>query len=79
MNVKNAIIQFLANEFHLDPENISEDTTFEQDLGVPAHEVEDLLHNLEDALNISIPEDQVGDITTVGQLLESLETEGREE
>lgn len=79
MNLKKAIIQFLANEFHLEPENITEDTSFESDLGVLPTQLPELLRNLQDALNITLTEEQIAGIATVGQLLESIESEDGEE
>lgn len=75
MNVRLAIIQFLANEFHLAPENITEDTTFDQDLKLSDDQIADLLRNLQDALNISLPEETIGSITSVGDLFAVLEPE----
>ncbi len=79
MNLKPAIIQFLANEFHLEPENITEDTSFETDLGVTSVQLPDLLRNLQDALNITLTEEQISNITTVGQLFAALESEDSED
>ncbi len=75
MNVRLAIIQFLANEFHLTPESITEDTTFDQDLKLSEDQIAELLHNLQDALNLSLPEEAMGSITSVGQLFAVLEPE----
>jgi acyl carrier protein len=79
MNINNAIISFLANEFHLDPESINEETSFDVDFGLNADQVTELLQNLQDSLNIILPEDRVADINTVGQILESLEAEDDED
>jgi acyl carrier protein len=79
MNIKNAIIQFLANEFHMEADNINEDTSFETDFGLNSDQIVELLQKLEDSLNIELPEDQTPDITTVGNLLESIESEEGEE
>lgn len=78
MNIQIAIIQFLANEFHLEPESVTEDTSFDQDLGLNPDQIADLLRNLQDALNLSLPEEAVGSITTVGQLFAALEPEDDE-
>lgn len=75
MNIKIAIIQFLANEFHQEASNINEDTNFETDLGLNSAQVGELLHNLQDALNVALPEDSATNIATVGQLFEALEPE----
>ncbi len=79
MNIKNAIIQFLANEFHMEADSINEDTSFETDFGLNASQVEELLQKLEESLNIILPEEQTSSIVTVGQLLESIESEDAED
>lgn len=75
MNLKTAIIQFLANEFHLEAENITEDTNLTTDLGLTADQIADMLRNLQDSLNIILPEEQSESITTIGQILEAAESE----
>ncbi len=77
MNVKPAIVQFLANEFHLEPEGITEDTNFSEDLGINPAQIAELLKNLQDALNIVLPEE--ANITTVGELFAAVESEEDED
>lgn len=74
MNLKTAIIQFLANEFKFDPQNLSVDTSFSQDLGLSESEISDLFQRLQDALNFILPEDH-NHISTIGQLIEQVEPE----
>lgn len=76
MNIRVAILQFLANEFHLEAENITEDTSFAEDLGLNPDQITELMKNLQDSLNIVLPEDI--NITTVGQLFAALEPEDNE-
>ena len=79
MNIKTAIIQFLANEFHLDAEHLTEDTNFTSDLGLNSTQVGELLQNLQDSLNIILPVDGEATITTIGQLLAAVENEEGED
>lgn len=74
MNLKSAIIQFLANEFKFDPNTLSLDTSFSQDLGLSDSEVTDLLQRLQDSLNFILPEGSA-DITTIGQLVSTVDPE----
>lgn len=69
MNLRPAIIQFLANEFKFDANNLNPDTSFAQDLGLSPAELSDLLQRMQDALNFILPEDSQTEITTVGQLI----------
>ncbi len=75
MQIKTAIIQFLSDEFHLDPEGLNPDTAFEADLGLSSSQLADLLQRLQDSLNIILPEDKLDSITTVNSLLELMEEE----
>ena len=75
MQIKTAIIQFLSDEFHLDPEGLNPDTAFEADLGLSPQQLADLLQRLQDSLNIVLPEDKLDSITTVSNLLELMEEE----
>ena len=75
MQVKTAIIQFLSDEFHLDPEGLNPDTAFGADLGLSSQQLADLLQRLQDSLNIILPEDKLDSIITVSNLLELMEEE----
>ncbi len=72
MRLQLAILQFLGNELQLDPETILPDTPFSE-LGLDPVHLSDLLHRLQDALAITLPEDKVPQIITVGDLLDAVE------
>lgn len=78
MQIQTAIIQFLSNEFKMEPDNLNPDTSFSADLGLSPDALSDLFQRLQDSLNISLPEDKVAGITTVGQLLEAVSEEDHE-
>ena len=73
MQVAPAIIQFLANEFQLDPDHLNPDTRFTTDLGLTAEQLTDLLQRLQESLGVILPEDKVPAIATIGNLLELFE------
>ncbi len=68
-NLKTPIIQFLANEFKLDPDSVGLDLNFQTDLNLSPSEVIDLLQRIQDALNFTLLDDQLGQITTIEDLL----------
>jgi acyl carrier protein len=74
-NLKQAIIEYLADEFHLNSDQISEDTQFAADLNLTPPQILDLLQRLQDALNFSLPEDKLTEINSVMDLFEILEPE----
>jgi acyl carrier protein len=77
-NLERAIIQFLANEFHLRPEDILPDTDFYLDLNLNKEQLADLFERMEDALNFILTEDKIGEIKTVSDLMISLEPDSNE-
>jgi acyl carrier protein len=77
-NLNQAVIQFLANEYHLLPENIMPDTDFIVDLGLSRDQLQDLISRMQDSLDFILPEDKISEINTVSDLLASLEPENHE-
>lgn len=75
MNLQSAIIQFLANEFHFEADQVTPDTNFQTDLGLTPTQVTDLLQRLQESLDFILPEDKTDSITTVGALLQLTETD----
>jgi len=74
-NLEQAIIQFLADQFQLSPENIIPDTDFYQDFNLNEEQLTDLIGRMQDALEFTLPEDKIAEIHTVGDLLNSLHPE----
>ncbi len=72
MRLKQATLEFLANELHLETSAITAESSFAE-LGVDATQMADLLQKLQEALGIILPEDKVATISTVGDLLEMVE------
>lgn len=77
--LKAAIIEFLANEFKLDPADISEEMSFSSDLHLDPDREADLFQRLQDALNFTLPEDKLTGIATVGDLLDAISPEPQDE
>ena len=71
--LEKALIEFLANEFKLKPENINPDTSFITHLGLTSNELQDLLQRLQDSLNIILPEEKITQIDTVSDLLQAVQ------
>lgn len=73
MQIAPAIIQFLANEFQLDPDHLNPDTSFSVDLELSPEQLANLLQRLQESLGIILPEDKIPGLTTIGNLLELFE------
>jgi acyl carrier protein len=65
------VIGIIAKKKKLDPAGITQETTFEQ-LGIDSLDGIDLVFTFEDAFNISIPDQVVQKMKSVGQVLEAL-------
>jgi acyl carrier protein len=74
-NLEQAIVLFLANEFHLRAEDVLPDTDFYTDFNLNEDQVSELISRIQDALEFTIPEDKVAEIHTVGDLFISLRPE----
>ena len=72
MRLQQAILEFLANELHLETPAITAEASFAE-LGVDATQLTDLLQRLQESLGIILPEDKVATMTTVGDLLDLVE------
>lgn len=65
------VIGIIAKKKKLDPARITQETTFEQ-LGIDSLDGIDLVFTFEDEFNISIPDQVVQKMKSVGQVLEAL-------
>ncbi len=62
--------EIIANVLNVDPNEITEETTFVEDLGADSLDVFQIVMDLEDAFQIQIPQEEVEKITTVGRAAE---------
>ena len=68
-NVRDA----LAQQFEIDPETITMDTSLVDDLGADSLDVVELIMSLEDMFGISISDDDAAQLDTVRRIVEYLE------
>ncbi len=74
MRLKQAILEFLANELHLETSAIIAETSFAE-LGVDENQLTELLQRLQEALGIILPEEKVSTVMSVADLLDMVEDE----
>ena len=67
--MKDTVIEVLKSHFGAD-KDINESSHIIDDLGGDEFDVVDVIVQIEEALNISIPEEETFDLETVSQLLE---------
>lgn len=72
-NLKTAILEFLGNEFKLEPKNIGEDLNFITDLNLDPGGLSDLLQRMQDALDFTLPDDKGRSLATLEDLFMALD------
>ncbi len=60
------IIQIIASQFNIDPDEITMDTSFKDDLNADSLDLVELVMALEDEFDLEIGDDDVDRIKTVG-------------
>jgi len=63
----------LANQFEIDPSEITMDTNLIDDIGADSLDVVELIMSLEDAYGISVSDDEAANLTTVGKIVDYIE------
>ena len=63
----------LAEQFDVEEDKITEETSLQDDLGADSLDVVDLLMSIEDEFSIEVPDEDVENIKTVGSLVAYIE------
>ena len=64
----------LAEELGVNADEITEETSFKEDLGADSLDLFELVTNLEEEYNIEIPAEQLEEMTTVGKVIDYLKS-----
>ncbi|MCI9273647.1 MAG: acyl carrier protein [Clostridiales bacterium] len=64
----------LSEQFDVEEDSINADTKISEDLGADSLDVVDLLMSLEDEFEIEVPDDEIENIKTVGELVKYIES-----
>ena len=68
------IKQILADTLDVNIEELSADTNIATDLGADSLDVVEILMSIEDEFDIEIPDSEIENIRTIGELAEYIET-----
>ena len=63
----------LAEQFDVEEDSITAETTIQEDLGADSLDVVDLLMSIEDEFEIEVPDEEIENIKTAGNLVEYIE------
>ena len=66
--IRNTIIQYVE----IDPETINEDTRLIQDVNLNSYDIVNVIGDLEDELDIEIPDEDLRNMVTVGDVINYL-------
>ncbi len=72
-SVEERVIDIVAEQLGVDKEKVSRDTHFVNDLGADSLDTVELVMELEEEFDISIPEDQAEKIQRVGEAIDFIE------
>ena len=74
MSVEAKVIDVVAEQLGVDKDKITRDTSFVNDLGADSLDTVELIMELEEEFDTTIPESTAEQIQTVGQAIDFLET-----
>lgn len=64
----------LSEQFDVEEDSITTETSISEDLGADSLDVVDLLMSLEDEFEIEVPDEEIENIKTVGELVKYIES-----
>lgn len=64
----------LSEQFDVEEDSITPETSISEDLGADSLDVVDLLMSLEDEFEIEVPDEEIENIKTVGELVKYIES-----
>lgn len=71
--MKDRILEIIAEQFHVNVEDLEEDTNFVDDLNVDSIELLELVMAIEDEFDIELEDEILENITTVGDVLDFID------
>ena len=74
MSVEAKVIEVVAEQLGVDKEKITRDTSFVNDLGADSLDTVELIMELEEEFDTTIPESTAEQIQTVGQAIDFLQS-----
>ncbi len=67
------VCKILCDQFDLDAENVTAETSLIDDLGADSLDLVDLVMSFEDEFGVEMPEDEIENIKTVGDIVKYIE------
>lgn len=74
MSVEERVHKVIEEQLGIDESEITEDASFEDDLGADSLDLAELVMGFEEEFDVIIPDEEAEEITTVGEAIEKLES-----
>lgn len=71
--------EIIAEQLNCDPDMITEESSFKDDLGADSLDLFELVMAFEEKYGIEIPSEELAELTTVGKVMSYLKEKGVEE
>ena len=75
MSVEKRVVEIICQHLAVDQEKVKRETSFIEDIGADSLDIVELVMELEEEFDITIPDDQAEKIKTVGDAVDYIETE----
>ncbi len=69
--------EILAEQFDVEEDKITEETTLQEDLGADSLDVVEIIMSIEDEFQIEIPDEDAENIKTVGDIVSYIEANSK--
>lgn len=69
------VVNLVAEQLGIDKKLVKKESNIIEDLGADSLDVIEMLMTLEDEFGITIPDDKIGQIKTVGQIVDLIEAD----
>ena len=70
--------EIIAEQLSVEADNVTEDSSFKEDLGADSLDMFELVMALEDEYSVEIPAEDLEQLTTVGEVMNYLKAKGVE-
>jgi acyl carrier protein len=80
-DVREKVKQVIVDQLSVNPEEVTEDASFIEDLGADSLDIVELVMELEEQFGVDIPDEEAEKILTVGEAIKYIDTklsEGKE-
>lgn len=71
--MKDRVLEIISEQFHIDKKNLNKTTSFADDLNADSIELVEMVMTLEDEFDISLDDEELVKIQTIGDVLELIE------